>query len=58
VAMVNRDRVIGPASYAPELVTLEDLAPAKFVAIARQNFPAIGENARAAACRATNARNT
>jgi hypothetical protein len=53
--MVNRDTVIGPASYAPELVTLEDLAPAALVSSTAENFTAIGQNARAAACRATKA---
>jgi len=55
VAMVNRDRVIGPASYAPELVALEDLAPPALVSSTAENFTAIGQDARAAACRATNA---
>jgi hypothetical protein len=40
--MVNRDTVIGPASYAPELVTLEDLAPAALVSSTAENFTAIG----------------
>jgi hypothetical protein len=47
--MVNRDRVIGSASYTAELVALEDLAPAKFIAIAREDFTAIRQRAGAAA---------
>lgn len=49
MAMVDRDRVIGPASYAPELVALEDLAPAEFIAIAREDFTAIRQRTGATA---------
>jgi hypothetical protein len=53
--VVDLDEILRSASYAAKLVALEDLAPAKFVAVARENFTAIRQRAGAAARMGSNA---